>query len=199
MAKPESLRELLEFFRLDAGDLTVLARLREPLERNADRIVGEFYKHLLRFPETQRFLRDPEVRTRLLAKQREYLISLSDPVIDEDYLASRSRIGSVHSASASTRWYLGLRPVFKLLVPLIRDGIGPDPSSRTGAGRDGQAPRFRSGATRRYIAPRGTAAPEQRTARRERDLTQEVGKTARNLRRTEARAASRNNWPRSAP
>jgi signal transduction histidine kinase len=196
MLKPDSIRELLEFFRLDEGDLAALAGLREALASEADRIVDEFYNHLLRFEETQQLLRDPTVRERLLAKQREYLISLADPFIGEDYVASRARIGAVHErVGLDTRWYLGAYALyFSLLVPLIRDAVGPDPI---------EIERVTTAMGKR-LALDAEIAIRQYTDRREEDLkrlneelrsagqflTREVDETARNLRRTEARAVA---------
>jgi signal transduction histidine kinase len=125
----ESTEELLDYFRLDQHDLDALANLRGAFETHADRLVDEFYRHLLRFPTTQRLLRNEEVRARLLEKQREYLISLTDPVIDEAYLARRAEVGTTHERiGLETKWYLGAYALyFNLLVPVIYEETGPEP------------------------------------------------------------------------
>jgi len=194
--KVDSIRELLDFFRLDEGDIAALAGLREALEHDADRIVDEFYNHLLRFPDTQQLLRDPDVRDRLIAKQREYLISLSDSSIDEDYIESRARIGAAHErVGLDTRWYLGAHSLyFTLLVPLIRDAVGPDSV-------DIERATIAMGKRLTLDAEIGI---RQYTKRREEDLNRlneelrsagqllslEVDETTRSLRRTEARAVA---------
>ena len=75
----EDLEERLEFLGLTETDRRLLAELRPLLERHADRLVSAFYRHLLSFDATRRHLVDPVVKDRLLAKQREYLLSLGAP------------------------------------------------------------------------------------------------------------------------
>ncbi|MEE8164632.1 MAG: protoglobin domain-containing protein, partial [Myxococcota bacterium] len=168
--------------------------LRETVEANADGFVQEFYNHLLHFSETQHLLRDAAVRDRLLIKQREYLISLCDPEIDEAYLASRTRIGVTHERiGLETRWYLGAYSLYYgLLLPVIQAKFGHDMVS------------FERAAT--ALAKRlmfdAEIAIRQYIDRREADLrrlndelqsagqalTREVDETHRDLRRTEVRA-----------
>lgn len=194
--KPDSIQELLAFFRLDEGDIAALAGLREDLEREADRIVDEFYNHLLRFPDTQKLLRDSKIRDRLLIKQRDYVISLADPFIGEDYVASRIRIGEVHErVGLDTRWYLGAYALyFSLLVPLIRDAVGPDPVEieRVTAAMGKRLAFDAEIAIRNYIERRETDLKRLNEELRSAGqfLTREVDETTRNLRRTEARAVA---------
>jgi signal transduction histidine kinase len=117
-------RELALFFQYGAEERTLLARLQPILEKHADDLVAAFYRHLLSFPETQRLLRDPEVTERLLTKQREYLLSLAGPEIDDAYIEARRRIGQVHArVGLEPRWYLGAYALYaSLLTPTILAG-----------------------------------------------------------------------------
>ena len=128
MTDSDSLRELLAFFRIEQTDLDALARLGPQVERHADSLVRSFYKHLERFPETRELLRDDAVRDRLFAAQRSYLLSLTEPTIDQAYFEQRSQIGRTHErVGLDTRWYLGAYALyFSLLVPLIREALGHD-------------------------------------------------------------------------
>jgi signal transduction histidine kinase len=85
--------------------------------------VAAFYRHLLGFDETRTLLRDPDVKTRLLEKQRSYLVSLSDPSIDERYVRARVQIGQTHvRVGLGPAWYLGAYSLYmRLLVPLISE------------------------------------------------------------------------------
>jgi signal transduction histidine kinase len=181
---------------LERSDLELLAELRDGLERRADRFVAEFYNHLLRFPETQHLLRDPAVRDRLLIQQRTYLLSLTQPVIDDAYIQSRIRIGETHERiGLPTRYYFGAYALyFNLMIPLIRDVVGPDPVA---------VERAQSAMAKRLLFD-AEIAVRQYTDRREQDLTRlnrelqaasrmltrEVDETARDLRRTQARAVA---------
>ena len=117
----EELEERLAFLGLSESDRVLLAELRPLLERHADRFVAAFYRHLLSFDATRRVLADPEVKERLLGKQRDYLLSLTAPRIDEAYVEDRLRIGEVHArVGLEPRWYLGAYGLyFSLLAPVV--------------------------------------------------------------------------------
>jgi signal transduction histidine kinase len=194
MNQAGSSQRLLDFFRLEDTDLRILAGLRETLEANADGIVQSFYNHLLHFSETQHLLRDGATRDRLLAKQREYLISLCDPEIDATYLAGRAQIGVTHERiGLETRWYLGAYSLYySLLLPVIQVKFGDDTVSFERA----------ASALAKRLMFDAEIAIRQYIDRREADLrrlndelqfagqalTREVDETHRDLRRTEVRA-----------
>src|SRR5262245_66067585 len=108
MAPPVDLELRLSYLGLRDEDLQALRQLREPLEKHADAFVGAFYRHLLSFQPTRELLRDPEVKNRLLASQRAYLLSLAGPVVDAAFVAERRRIGEPHArVGLEPRYYLG--------------------------------------------------------------------------------------------
>ena len=125
----EDLEERLEFLGLTEADRQLLAELRPLLERHADRLVTAFYRHLLAFDATRRHLVDPVVKERLLEKQRQYLLSLGAPEIDDRYFEERKRIGQVHERiGLEPRWYLGAYALyFSLLKPVIHAEHRADP------------------------------------------------------------------------
>lgn len=129
MGRDANLEERLAFLGLRDQDLERLAELRPLLEDQADRLVAAFYRHLLSFAETREILADTQVKDRLLAKQREYLLSLAGPSVDEDYVAERVRIGVVHErVNLAPRWYLGAYAhYFSLLAPLVCERLRADP------------------------------------------------------------------------
>ncbi len=122
------LSEQLEYFDYTEADRQALAELRPLLEKHADGLVSAFYRHLLSFGPTRLLLADPQVKDRLLVKQRAYLLSLAGPVIDDDYLRNRRRIGEVHEQiGLEPRWYLGAYSLYlTLLLPLITDEVADD-------------------------------------------------------------------------
>ena len=133
---PATWAERLSFLRLSESDLALLSQLRPALERQAPTLVAAFYRHLLSFADLRDFLADPEVRARLVEKQRAYLLSLAGPTIDEAYVRQRLRIGEAHErVGLEPRWYLGSYALyFSLLVPIIRDTFG-DGSERADQAR----------------------------------------------------------------
>jgi len=125
----EDLEERLEFLGLTDADRRLLAELRPLLERHADRLVTAFYRHLLSFDATRRFLVDPAVTERLLGKQRAYLLSLGAPEVDDRYFEERMRIGQIHERiGLEPRWYLGAYALyFSLLKPIVYAEHRADP------------------------------------------------------------------------
>jgi signal transduction histidine kinase len=130
MAAGQDLEQRLSFLDLRRDELELLRSLRGPLEKHADAFVGAFYRHLLSFEPTRALLRDPEVKARLLASQRGYLLSLAGPVIDEAFLAERRRIGEVHErVGLEPRFYLGAYALyFSLLTPIVLEAFARDTS-----------------------------------------------------------------------
>ncbi len=111
----------LAFFELGEEDRRNLARLRPLLEKYADSFVAAFYRHLLSFEPARALLADPEVKDRLLVKQREYLLSLAEPGLDLAYFTQRLEIGRTHvRVGVEPRFYLGAYSLYmRLLVPAI--------------------------------------------------------------------------------
>jgi signal transduction histidine kinase len=192
MPTHDSRSDLTRFYGIDDADLEMLASARPIFEESADRMVDEFYEHLMRFPETAALLQDEEVRRRLLDTQREYLLSLSEPRIDDAYIARRQMIGTTHErVGLGTRFYLGAYTFyFRLLVDAVRAKADP---------ADNDA--IVSAIAKRLFFDANIAI-SQYIDRREADLkhlndelthagralSREVDETSRNLRHTTARA-----------
>jgi len=125
---PANLPLRLAYLGLDAEDAQRLRALRPTLEKHADALVAAFYRHLLSFDRTRELLRDPQVKERLLEKQREYLLSLADPTLDARYVASRRRIGETHERiGLEPQWYLGAYALYlSLLTPVVCEAFGHD-------------------------------------------------------------------------
>jgi signal transduction histidine kinase len=130
MGTNAALEQRLAFLGLGTEERAALADLAPILERHAGRLVAAFYRHLLSFEDTRALLSAPEVKERLMAKQREYLLSLANPGLDEEYVEERLRIGEVHArVGLGTRWYMGAYAhYFSLLAPMIYEAHGGDPS-----------------------------------------------------------------------
>jgi signal transduction histidine kinase len=125
----------LGYLDLGPPDLERLAVLKPVLEKHAAELVDSFYHHLLSFPPTRQLLGDPVVRERLVDTQRDYLLSLADPTIDDAYLENRRLIGETHERiGLEPRWYLGAYTLYlSLLIPLVHEAHLHDPieASRT--------------------------------------------------------------------
>lgn len=187
-------QELLRYFRIESSDLEALARLREPLEAHADELVAGFYEHLDAFPDTRRLLEDDGVRKRLAASQRSYLLSLANPVIDEQYMEQRSQVGQTHErVGLPTRWYLGAYALYlNLVLPVVYEAVGNDwPAIRQTVAALQKRLLFDAEiAIRQYIVRRELELVElnERLRAEAGSLTEEVEATYKDLRLSQARA-----------
>ncbi len=118
---PGELRLREEFVGLDGDAVTALRALRPWMEDHVHEVVEEFYRHLMRFDEPRRFLRDPQVLARVKAAQTDYLLSLTECNVDMSYIAGRLMIGRTHERVGITpQWYLGAYSTFaRILFPRI--------------------------------------------------------------------------------
>jgi signal transduction histidine kinase len=121
--------EQLDFFALGAEDARWLRAYRPLAESTVDRIVADFYEHLLSFPELEQLLRaEPERIEKLQPMQRAYFLSLADGRFDADYFESRLRVGDAHQRiGLRPAWYIGafalyLRLAIRTLVADTGDG-----------------------------------------------------------------------------
>ncbi len=189
-----NLQELLEFYRLGERELEDLTTLRPALEAAADDFIGDFYRHLISFKETQQLLLDPATKQRLLASQREYLLSLSDRTIDTAYVEKQRSIGRTHARiGLDLKWYFGAFALYtSRLFPVIIEQYPADPVL---------VERMFSALTKRLIL-NAQLATEQYVKQRQEDvdrlneelsaaglaLSREVSEKTHSLRRTESRA-----------
>ncbi|MEX2208399.1 MAG: protoglobin domain-containing protein [Myxococcota bacterium] len=129
MNSKDDIQARLAFLELGEEDFETLGRLKPVLEKHADGFVAAFYRHLLSFEATHRLLADPDVKKRLLGKQRDYLLSLADSPIDDAYFQSRRAIGTTHvRVGLEPRWYLGAYALYqRLLVPVICEHFRANP------------------------------------------------------------------------
>jgi signal transduction histidine kinase len=126
---PTVTQQRLAYVNLQESDRELLRGLRPVLERHAASLVAAFYRNLLSFGPTRELLRDPAVKERLLVKQRDYLLSLADPSLDDSFVQQRRRIGEVHQRiGLEPRWYLGAYALYlSLLTPVIFDAHAGNP------------------------------------------------------------------------
>ncbi len=87
----------MEFLGITEEDRSLLGAQAEFVESIADGMVDVFYRRILSFPETLRFLEDPALVVRLKAAQRAHFIQLCTGPYDEAYFESRLRVGLAHA------------------------------------------------------------------------------------------------------
>jgi diguanylate cyclase (GGDEF)-like protein len=115
---PEELRTRLAFLSFSPGDQQNLGEIGEVVRSHVDEIITEFYDHLTRFEELREILIEPNLIPRLKGTQRQYLLSLGQPVDDVEYAEGRLRIGFTHErVGLKQKWYLGAyNKLFELIA-----------------------------------------------------------------------------------
>ncbi len=123
MKQPEeTVREIIRALKIDEASLRTRRSFLNFTDDDADRLkalhprlssfhsqfVDDFYRHLLSFEETRRFLPDEAAVDRLKKTQAAYYDSLTAGLYDADYIHGRLKIGVVHQMiGLSPHWYLG--------------------------------------------------------------------------------------------
>ncbi len=116
-----SLEERRRFSRFTESDAKLLAGLGNLFRRSADKLVDEFYDHLMEFESLRSLLSDAATVTSLKRAQREYLISLTAGEFGPAHVQNRLKIGRVHASIGLTpQWYLGM---YGLYLDILRPYI----------------------------------------------------------------------------
>jgi len=117
------------FLGFTEADSERLRHLHPQLVGFASDLARRFYAHLQDFPETRRFIADPDVLTRLQQSQSSYFHALTAGDYGADYTRNRLRVGLAHQRiGLQTPWYLGAYAKYLLdLLPEFWRCSGHDP------------------------------------------------------------------------
>lgn len=103
----------VEFLKLTAEDLEIMARYKDVFAREADRVVDAFYAHLLKYPELKRIIETYSSVNRLKETQKRYFLGLTLPHLEDSYVNERVAIGSKHrEIGLFPKWYLGAYQIY---------------------------------------------------------------------------------------
>jgi signal transduction histidine kinase len=123
------LADRLAFFQITSQDEARLAEIGAACASGLDRIVADFYAHLLRFSPLEELLRaEPGRVAKLQGLQRTYFRELTSGRIDAPYVETRLQVGNAHQRiGLRPEWYIGafslfLRLYLRELVEQRRDG-----------------------------------------------------------------------------
>lgn len=114
----EELQTRLAFLSFSEQDGRNLVEIRDVICSCVDKLIGEFYDHLLQFEELRGILSDPTLVERLKGSQRQYLLSLGQLGDYVEYAEARLRIGLTHErVGLKQKWYLGAyHKLFELIL-----------------------------------------------------------------------------------
>ena len=133
-ADENDLARRLAFLELGDDDARRLRELGPQFSAGAEEFVEQFYRHLLAFDETARFLQTPELVQRLKHLQREHLESLFEGRWDAEFLYRRRRVGQAHAESTiEPLFFLGAYYQFVryFITGIVARNEGDDADERT--------------------------------------------------------------------
>ncbi len=125
--KEQQLRK--DFLNFTDIDVERLLDLKDLIESNVDYIIAEFYKHLKKFEDTNKFFPDEETFQKVKESQKAYLLGIVNGTYDDEYFEHRLHIGKVHDLiQLLPKWYLGSYALYhRILYPLIFEKYAGDP------------------------------------------------------------------------
>ena len=101
-------KQQIDYIGLSERDLTLLKEHRGIFEGFVDRLVSDLYEYITSTPALLDIIERHSTVERLKETQRWYYLSMTDGVLDEEYIRKRLFIGNVHSRiGLTTDWYLG--------------------------------------------------------------------------------------------
>ncbi len=120
----------MRFFEFADEDRVRLAEISEFVEEIADEMVDRFYDRVLAFPETARFLQEPQLIEHLKFVQRAHFIQLCTGPYEVSYFESRLRVGVSHARiGLSPQWYLGAYLIqMRLVAHRLFQRYGTEPA-----------------------------------------------------------------------
>lgn len=119
-------KAFLGFSEADSAHLEVL---HQALAGLGPEVAERFYDHILRFPETRRFIPDAATLERLKRAQANYFDTLTAGEYGPDYVRDRLRVGIAHQRiGLEIQWYLGAYAKYLVdLLPEISRRLGQNP------------------------------------------------------------------------
>jgi rsbT co-antagonist protein RsbR len=115
------------FLEFDDSDAERLAGTYDLTREHVDEVIGAFYDHLLSFPETAAFFRDPRLLEHVKERQKEYFIRLTQGDYEQDYVADRLRLGSIHEKiGLPVRSFLGMYAFYLRQIAALLLKTHPD-------------------------------------------------------------------------
>jgi heam-based aerotactic trancducer len=89
-------QSMMQFIGLSQSDLDFLHAHSEFFEQYVNHIVDTFYQEVNRLPQLCSIIEKHSSIDRLKQTAKKYILSMSGPIIDENYVAERAKVGIVH-------------------------------------------------------------------------------------------------------
>ena len=123
----EKRQRQLTYIGITESDLELLKAHEPVFSQIVDQVVDELYEWIMQQPELKAIVESASTLERLKETQRWYFMSLAGGIVDEEYIASRMKIGAVHARiGLTTEWYLGTYMVYLNIAVRHLRAVAPD-------------------------------------------------------------------------
>lgn len=108
-------------------DLNVMAGYKDLFNKEADRVVDNFYMHVLKYSYLKGIIEKYSNVSRLKQFQKDYFVSLCSADIDENYINRRLAIGKKHhEIGLYPHWYMGTYQIYTQEIINILTSVHTD-------------------------------------------------------------------------
>ncbi len=123
MVSDTDIREEIAFLGLSEHDLGVVSAWKDVALENMEELIDAFYGHVQNFPGTRNILNKHSSVERQRPLLTRYVQTLFSGIIDDDYLASRKRVGLVHERiDLSSTYYIAMYEIIRsVFVGTLKD------------------------------------------------------------------------------
>src|SRR5690625_1333177 len=120
---PEDMHEIVKFVQITKQDLEHLTLIDDLMEEHVDTIAKRHYDMIMDTPEIKSIFDEFTTFERYISAITAYFKQLTKPVLDQNYVDYRKKIGKIHSRIELTEeWYIGSYVrVYEYLVPYITE------------------------------------------------------------------------------
>ncbi len=125
----QAIKQKIELVGITERTLHILRQQKNLFEEHADEVIDKFYNKISSIPHLSNIINQHSTIERLKLTQKEYFLSLTDGVIDENYVMSRRKIGRVHDRiQLDPEWFFGAFQVYyKHIFPLLFEKYAGEP------------------------------------------------------------------------
>jgi len=117
----EQIKQKLKMVGITEETLQIMKEQKDLFEEHADDVVEKFYQKISTVPHLMKIIDNNSTIERLKMTQKQYFISLTNGVIDTQYIMNRKKIGQVHERiKLDSEWFFGAYQVYyEQVFPLL--------------------------------------------------------------------------------
>lgn len=91
-----NIKQLMKDYEFSEQDIRRVVNLRPVMEKYKEEFIDNFYSFIFKFPEANRYLKNPEIVAKHKERLKEWFMELFNGKYDVDYFLKLNKIGQVH-------------------------------------------------------------------------------------------------------